>query len=73
MSQSKIIFHFDFPLFRKVNNVILDKFDWDLGVEPDQRLILSKDTKKLLEVINNQAAFVYYRRNINGRIAEDAD
>ena len=72
MSESTILFHFEFPLVQKVNNPDLTEFDWDLGTDPQQRLLLSKDTKRLLEVINSQAAFVYGRKNIDENIHEDA-
>ena len=40
-------------------------FDWAISADPRQRLYLSKDTKRLMEVVNNFVATVYQRVNID--------
>ena len=42
----------------------MSKFEWDINTEPVHRIYLSKDTKRLMEVINNFVAIVYYRVNV---------
>ena len=42
---------------------MLRQFEWDIGSNSIQRLYLSKDTKYLMEVINNITATVYERNN----------
>ena len=39
--------------------------EWNLDNDTAQRLYLSKDTSRMMEVINNTFAIVYTRRNIN--------
>lgn len=39
-------------------------FDWDVNYDPNQRLYLSKNTKRMMEVINNFAATVYKRVDV---------
>ena len=43
----------------------LECFEWDVNSNPIQRLYLSRDTKLMMEVINNFAATVYKRVNID--------
>ena len=43
----------------------LSKFEWDIASNPVQRLYLSEDTKSMMEVINNIAATVYTRVNVD--------
>ena len=40
-------------------------FEWDQSQDPMQRLYLSRDTKRLMEAVNNSFAIVYERFNIN--------
>ena len=70
-SKSKVDlrFHFLFDMIRKTTRNYLKDFDWDVCSQPVQRLYLSKDTKLMMEVINDFIATVYYRVNLddNGR------
>ena len=43
----------------------MKQFDWDINSKPVQRLWLSKDTKLLMEVINDFIGTVYKRVNID--------
>ena len=56
-------FHFTFNLIKSEENSQLDEFEWDINSDPHHRLYLSKDTTRLMEVINNFVATVYYRIN----------
>lgn len=58
-------FHFYFELLRQKTRDNLSQFEWDVNSNPKQYLYLSKDTRRLMEVINNYTATVYYRGNIN--------
>ena len=60
-SECWLRFHFLFSLIKESKNSKLVDFDWDIKSTPCQRLYLSKDTTKLMEVINNFVATVYYR------------
>ena len=40
----------------------LECFEWDVNSNPIQRLYLSRDTKLMMEVINNFAATVYKKQ-----------
>ena len=67
-SDCNLRFHFFFPLIRKIQRNYSEnwkKFDWNISNNPEQRLYLSKDTKRLMEVVNNFVATVYYRVNID--------
>ena len=57
-------FHFIFDIIKEIKNPMLKQFDWDVNSEPIQRLYLSRDTTKMMEVINNFIASVYYRVDI---------
>ena len=41
-----------------------NNFDWDISARPIQRLYLSHDTTRLMEVINNIFAVVYRRYDV---------
>ena len=41
------------------------QFDWAISAAPQQRLYLSKDTTRLMEVVNNFVATVYRRVNVD--------
>lgn len=60
-SECKLLFHFYFKMLSKKKRDYLEGFDWDVNYEPNQRLYLSRDTRRLMEVINNFAATVYTR------------
>ena len=62
-SECRLKFHFIFDMIRKQKSEELKEFDWDISSNPIQRLYLSKDTTRMMEVINNQIATVYYRVN----------
>ena len=40
-------------------------YEWDQSQDPMQRLYLSRNTKRLMEAVNNSFAIVYNRVNIN--------
>ena len=63
-SECRVRFHFIFDIIKETKNPILNEFDWDVNSAPVQRLYLSRDTKKLMEVINNFIATVYKRVDI---------
>lgn len=69
-SECQVRFHFFFELLRPKVRDELEEFDWDINSNPKQHLYLSQDTMRLMEVVNNFAATVYYRGNIdeNGTI-----
>jgi hypothetical protein len=60
-------FHFFFDLIHKPEDKEdkLKEFEWDISSDLQQRLYLSKDTTKMMEVINNFTARVYLRNNID--------
>lgn len=64
-SEVKCRFHFLFDLIRKKPRDYLAAFDWDVCSEPMQRLYLSQDTTKMMEVINNFIGTVYQRVNVD--------
>ena len=61
----KCRFHFLFDVIRKKHRDYLEAFDWDVCSDPIQRLYLSKDTTRMMEVINNFIGTVYYRVNVD--------
>ena len=63
-SECRVRFHFIFDIIKEIKNPMLKQFDWDVNSEPIQRLYLSQDTTKMMEVINNFIASVYYRVDI---------
>ena len=65
LSECRVRFHFFFELFRVKHRDRLKDFEWDINSNPQQRLYLSQDTMRLMEVINNTTATVYYRGNID--------
>ena len=67
-SNCKLLFHFIFNLIKPKDNKYLSKFEWDINAEPIHRIYLSKDTKRLMEVINNFVAIVYYRVNVDDKL-----
>ena len=62
-SSCKLRFHFFFHLLQKLDLQHLQNYDWDVNSTPQQRLYLSRDTQRLMEVINNFTATVYRRSN----------
>ena len=64
-SELKVRFHFLFDLIKKVNRPELEQFDWNVDSKPLQRLYLSQDTTRLLEVTNNFIGTVYYRKDLD--------
>ena len=65
-SECKLRFHFYFSLIKQQDHedLKMKDFEWDINTKPVQRLWLSKDTKLLMEVINNFIGTVYKRVNI---------
>ena len=61
-------FHFFFELIKEepeADKKKWEEFDWAINANPRQRLYLSKDTKRLMVVVNNFVAIVYRRYNID--------
>ena len=58
-------------MIKKNDDSGLKEFDWDVGSNLKQRLYLSRDTMKLMEVINNFTARVYKRENIVKTVKEE--
>ena len=63
-SSCKIRFHFFFELLRKRVKNELEIFDWNVNHSPKQRLYLSRNTMRLMEVINGTTAVVYQRKDV---------
>ena len=64
--ECNLLFHFDFKMIKpKIRNLVKD-LDSDVSASPIQRLILSKDTRLLMEVINHFIAEVYERVDLDG-------
>ena len=74
-SQCNLRFHFIFDIIKTRQKESLKDFDWDVNSAPMQRLFLSRDTTKMMEVINNFVATVYKRVNIEqpGENPDDFD
>ena len=70
-SECKLLFQFDFKMLAQKKRDYLKDFDWDVNYEPSQRLYLSQDTKRLMEVINNFTATVYTRVDMDARIGDE--
>ena len=64
-SQCKRLFHFIFPMIKTKMRKQLENFAWDIDSNPVQRLWLSRDTKLMMEVINDYIGTVYRRVNID--------
>lgn len=68
-SECKLRFHFLFPLIKAREKLDeaedMSYFDWDIMSSPVQRLFLSRDTQRMMEVKNNFVATVYTRYNID--------
>ena len=60
-----MLFQFLFPLIKAIPRDKLQSFDWDINSAPVQRLWLSRDTKRLMEVINDFIATVYIRYDLD--------
>lgn len=65
VSECRVRFHFFFELLRQKVRDKLDQFMWDVSSNPKQHLYLSKDTRRLMEVVNNYTATIYTRGNID--------
>ena len=74
-SQINTLFHFTFPKFQNHEDEGFASNCWDINTNPRQRLYLSKDTTRLMEVINNVIGTVYIRVNIdeNNRVIEGSE
>ena len=62
-SECKLRFHFFFKMFKAQESKTLQNFEWNVCINPVQRLYLSQDTRLLMEVINNFIVTVYRRVN----------
>ena len=68
VNECKVAFHFMHRLIKKKKSANDDDLidpEWDFGQDSIQRLYLSRNTKKLMEVINNRFAIIYKRRNVD--------
>ena len=63
--QCNLLFHFDFKMIKPKIRKLVQDLDSDVSANPVQRLILSKDTRLLMEVINHFIAEVYERVDID--------
>ena len=70
-SNCKLLFHFIFKLIQENKDDSLSKMDWDIQQNPVQQLYLSKDTRRLMKVVNNFYATVYERQDVEK--SEDAN
>ena len=66
-SECKLRFHFFFKKLAEKKRAYLKDFGWDVNNRPNQRLYLSRDTNRLMEVINNFTATVYTRCTVQER------
>ena len=66
-SQCDLKFKFLFPKLRKKPTIVGadKKVDYEDEQQSIQHLYLSRDTTKLMEVIDNQVASIYYRVDVN--------
>ena len=64
-SQVNPLFHFTFPKFQHHEDDGTASYAWDINANPRQRLYLSHDTTRMMEVINNVIGTVYVRVNID--------
>ena len=62
-SECRLRFHFIFDMIKPKKRKKLEDFVWDISSNRCQRLYLSHDTTRLMEVVNNYVATVYYRVN----------
>ena len=62
--ECNLLFHFDFKMIKPKIRKLVHDLDSDVSANPVQRLILSKDTRLLMEVINHFIAEVYERVDI---------
>ena len=62
-SECRLRFHFIFDMIKSKKRKKLEDFVWDISSNVCQRLYLSQDTTRLMEVVNNYVATVYYRVN----------
>lgn len=69
INECKISFHFMHRLIRKNKTTDESWIDpeWDFGDDSVQRLYLSRNTMRLMEVINNTFAIVYNRRYVDSK------
>ena len=63
--ECNLLFHFDFKMIKPKIRKLVQDLDSDVSANPVQRLILSKDTRLLMEVINHFIAEVYERVDID--------
>ena len=72
-NECKLLFHFDFKIIKPKKRKHLMTQDWDVNSNPVQRLILSRDTRLLMEVINGFVAEVYERVDVDELGHEEND
>ena len=63
-SECHVRFHFMFELIEKKMSHLAN-YEWSVKSNPIQRLYLSRDTRQMMEVINNLIANVYVRDDID--------
>ena len=62
-SECRLRFHFIFDMIKPKAREKLKDFTWDISSNLSQRLYLSQDTTRMMEVVNNYVATIYYRVN----------
>ena len=65
MSDCSLKFHFMFECLKQKEREYLKIFEWDIASKPIQRIYLSRNTLRLMEVINDFIATVYVRTNVD--------
>jgi len=63
-NEVKTVFHFFFQLILTKHQVGLEKFSWNYQSHPVQKIYLSQDTMKLMEVLNDTVAILYERTKV---------
>ena len=57
-SECKLKFHFMHDMIVPQQRDYLKKFDWDINSKPVQRLFLSRDSLRMMEVLNDFSAII---------------
>ena len=65
MSEVRVAFQFVHSLIRPSSAMNTDQLDWDVAQNPKQILHLSRSTRKMMEITNDQMATIYYRDQIS--------
>ena len=65
LSECRLKFHFMFECIKQKAREDFEIFEGDISSNPVQRIYLSRDTTRLMEVINDFIATVYERSNVD--------